>query len=152
MKSTLEKPYHVYFFICPAHIPFHFAVHPWVVTISPTKTDRFEIIHRQSPNRKHFGYIYKNYYRDPKQGIKKHPTSYDYWSSTEIAHISGDENSIAREMVDFIQTHSPDYIYKDTYHIFPGPNSNTYIQWILSKFPETKITLPWNAFGKKYLK
>lgn len=30
-----------------------------------------------------------------------------------------------------------------------GPNSNTYTQWILEKFPEWNIQLPWSAFGKK---
>lgn len=29
-----------------------------------------------------------------------------------------------------------------------GPNSNTYTQWVLNKFPEWDIKLPWNAFGK----
>jgi hypothetical protein len=67
-----------------------------------------------------------------------------------IASLSGDEKSTAKQVVDFIEEMTPFYPYKENYKLFPGPNSNTYIAWILREFPELKIKLPWNAFGKNY--
>ncbi len=152
MKELLQsnEPYQVYFYTCPAHIPFQFARHPWVVTVSPSGIHRWEIIHRLYNKKDHFGYVYKNFYSNPIQGIKKHPNSTKYWNSTCIGTITGNENSLAYNMVRFIENNSKNYPYRDVYHFYPGPNSNTYIQWILDAFPEANIKLPWNCFGKKY--
>lgn len=142
--------YQVHFYTCPAHKPFHFARHPWVVTVSPAGTHRWEIIHKIIENKENFGYVYKNYYSDPMQGIKQYSGSSKYWESTLIGSVMGNTNSLAERMVNFIHTYSSDYLHKDTYHLYPGPNSNTYINWILKKFPEANIQLPWNCFGKNY--
>jgi hypothetical protein len=68
-----------------------------------------------------------------------------------LGFTEGDENSIAKEMVNFIENSSNSYPYCNTYH-FIGPNSNTYVQWVLDNFPDFKAKLPWNAFGKNYKK
>jgi hypothetical protein len=149
MKKIPEK-YEVYFYICPAHIPFHFAVHPWVVTVKNGISTRWEIIHRKYDGKERFGYVYKNFYTNPTQGIKKKLTSSDYWDATLIASLSGYQKSQAQRIVDFIEYQSPHYPYKDIYKFFPGPNSNTYIGWILKEFPTIEIKLPWNAFGKNF--
>ncbi|MEA2701869.1 MAG: hypothetical protein QOE22_578 [Candidatus Parcubacteria bacterium] len=52
-------------------------------------------------------------------------------------------------MVKSIEESSTTYPNKDTYS-FTGPNSNTYIQWILDQFPEAHMNLPWNSFGKSW--
>lgn len=152
MKSLPQSDtkYQVYFFTCPAQKPFHFIRHPWVVTVSFDTTNRWEVIHRLRDNKERFGYVYKNYYSCPTQGLRTFPGSTKFRESKLIGSITGNENSLAYRMVEFIQTYSPDYIYKDNYHFYPGPNSNTYINWILKKFPESNITLPWNCFGKNF--
>jgi hypothetical protein len=71
--------YQVYFFTCPAHKPFHFAIHPWVVTVKNRKVTRWEIIHRKYQGKERFGYVYKNFYSNATQGIKKHKLSSEYW-------------------------------------------------------------------------
>ncbi len=141
--------YQVYFFTCPAHKPFHFAVHPWVITIKNGTTTRWEVIHKKYPNKERFGYIYKNFYSHPAQGIKKHQFSIEYWDSTLIGSLSGNEKSIAKQLIDFIEEMTPFYPYRENYSLL-GPNSNTYIEWILQKFPALEIKLPWNAFGKNF--
>ena len=40
------------------------------------------------------------------------------------------------------------YPWKDTYNIFPGPNSNTFPAWIAKQVPELELTLPITAIGK----
>ncbi len=142
--------YQVYFFTCPAHIPFHFAVHPWVVTVHQGKINRWEVIHRKYSNKERFGYVYKNFYTNPIQGIKKHTLSSQYWDAKIIGSVFGGENSLAEKMFRFIETMSPLYPHQENYTLFPGPNSNTYIAWILKNFPEANIQLPWNAFGKNF--
>ena len=43
------------------------------------------------------------------------------------------------------------YPYKDSYRAYPGPNSNTFISFIIRQIPELKIALPNNAIGKDWL-
>lgn len=142
--------YQVYFFTCPAHKPFHVARHPWIVTVSPDGVHRWEIIHKQVGNKERFGYLYKNYYNAPTQGLKKSQKSLSFWDSELVGYIEGENNSLAQEMVAFINASSKTYIHKDKYVLYPGPNSNTYVQWVLDHFPESQIKLPWNCIGKKY--
>jgi hypothetical protein len=39
----------------------------------------------------------------------------------------------------------------DTYHAWPGPNSNTFIAYLGRALPELRLTLPATAIGKDYL-
>ncbi|MBF0370885.1 MAG: DUF3750 domain-containing protein [Magnetococcales bacterium] len=43
------------------------------------------------------------------------------------------------------------YPHPDTYRLFPGPNSNTFIAHILRQVPELPLNLPATAIGKDYL-
>lgn len=64
--------------------------------------------------------------------------------------IAGNKNSLAHKVATFIDDTIKDYPYKNIYKHLPGPNSNTFTQWILNHFPEIKLQLPRNAFGKNY--
>jgi len=44
-----------------------------------------------------------------------------------------------------------DYPYDDRYHVWPGPNSNTFIAWLGRHAPELRLELPPHAIGKDYL-
>lgn len=144
-----DSKYQVYFFSCPAHIPFHFALHLWIVTVGPTGITRFEVLHSKRTNVKHYGYVYLNYC-PATRGLRRRRGSKEFWKSKLLGSITGDDKSLAEQMVNFIHNYSKDYPYKDTYRIFPGPNSNSYVGWILSQFPEAQINIPWNALGKNY--
>ncbi len=41
------------------------------------------------------------------------------------------------------------YPYKDTYWFWPGPNSNTFITWVLDK-ANVEMSFPWRAWGSSY--
>ena len=43
------------------------------------------------------------------------------------------------------------YPYRNTYRIFPGPNSNTFISYILRQTPEIGVELPPTAIGKDWI-
>ncbi len=44
-----------------------------------------------------------------------------------------------------------EYPYPDRYHVWPGPNSNTFTAFILRRVPELRVDLPPTAIGKDYL-
>jgi hypothetical protein len=43
------------------------------------------------------------------------------------------------------------YPYPDTYHVWPGPNSNTFVAFVTRRVPELRVDLPPTAIGKDYL-
>ena len=43
------------------------------------------------------------------------------------------------------------YPYADTYRVWPGPNSNTFVAHVLRAAPELRADLPATAIGKDYL-
>ena len=43
------------------------------------------------------------------------------------------------------------YPYQNTYAVWPGPNSNTFIAWIARRVPELRLDLPSTAIGKDWL-
>jgi hypothetical protein len=65
-----------------------------------------------------------------------------------LADIRGDgvEDVIAR-----IEAAVASYPYADTYRVWPGPNSNTFVAHLLRAAPELRADLPANAIGKDYL-
>ena len=44
-----------------------------------------------------------------------------------------------------------DYPCRDSYRTWPGPNSNTFISFILRSVPELGVDLPPNAIGRDFL-
>lgn len=44
-----------------------------------------------------------------------------------------------------------EYPYPGTYHVWPGPNSNTFVAFVLRKVPELRVDMPPTAIGKDYL-
>jgi hypothetical protein len=43
------------------------------------------------------------------------------------------------------------YPYRDVYRLWPGPNSNTFVAWVVRAVPEFKAAMPANAVGKDWL-
>src|SRR5688572_15176597 len=44
-----------------------------------------------------------------------------------------------------------EYPYGGRYHVWPGPNSNTFTAFVLRRVPELRVDLPPTAIGKDYL-
>lgn len=67
---------------------------------------------------------------------------------TLLAELRGDKaaRAIAR-----IEAVVPNYPEADRYRIWPGPNSNTFIAWVVRQVPELAVDFPPNAIGKDYL-
>ncbi len=65
-----------------------------------------------------------------------------------IADIRGDK---ATKLIPKIQAVVDSYPYDFEYHVWPGPNSNTFTAWVARQVPELNLQLPSTAIGKDYL-
>lgn len=135
----------VFLLTCPATLPFGFARHPWFVVNRRETLSRWEVLQTPQRCRTSWGHLHKDLY-SPTQGIVKYFFSEKYlWNRSELlGYIEGD---VAREMAEFIESSPQSYPFCYRYSL-RGPNSNTYVQWVLARFPESKLRLPWNSFGK----
>jgi hypothetical protein len=65
-----------------------------------------------------------------------------------IAERRGDG---VEELIARIEQAVASYPYADTYRVWPGPNSNTFVAHVLRAAPELRADLPATAIGKDYL-
>lgn len=65
-----------------------------------------------------------------------------------LADIRGEQAArIIAQLDDVIAA----YPYPTQYKAWPGPNSNTFVAWVIRKIPEMEVALPNHAIGKDYL-
>ncbi len=98
----------------------------------------------------HWGNIYKDFSK-PFEGVTVLPYIRGFcWNDVRLlGSLEGGEDSLAHNMGNFIEQSPVNYPHAHTYRLL-GPNSNTYVQWVLNKFPEFKAILPKNAVGKDF--
>ena len=153
-QSQLEQlvdpsKHQVFLFSSPVPFPLNFAVHCWFVISRKTELERWEFgKFKNSPHPNGVGLL-KNFL-PPTLGMnrywwKAHPR----FSSRMIARREGGQSSSAAKLLRFIKEKSERYPLKDTYS-YTGPNSNTYVQWVINQADETGVELPVNAFGKSF--
>jgi hypothetical protein len=146
IKSDL---YQVFLFTSPAHIPLSIWTHPWVVINKQGNLTRYEVRYKKNRVKPELGHIHINDL-PPFDGIEIFSfLKYPRWNATLLGQIEGGENSGAQKMCEFIENSTQTYKDKSRYFLF-GPNSNTYIKWILDNSPEFEGKLRWNALGKNY--
>lgn len=144
--------YQVFLMASPASIPLNFACHPWFVVNKKGAVARWGVGWRPEQygnGEARWGHIATNIL-PPFTGLRVwYSSSRWHWRGSLLKMIEGGEGSVAARMIACIE-HSPEvYPYRDTYSFF-GPNSNTYVEWILNQYPEAQMRLPWNAFGKHW--
>ncbi len=54
-------------------------------------------------------------------------------------------------LIDRLHSTAESYPYNDEYHVWPGPNSNTFTAYLARAVPELQLELPSTAIGKDYL-
>lgn len=141
--------YQVFLFICRASIPFQFAGHSWFVINCKGDIKRFEVLFSKKKIMNESRHLYVDN-QTPAQGIDSAPfVSNIFWKSKLIGSIEGGDDSLAAHMSEFIKKSENSYPYRNKYALL-GPNSNTYISWIISHFPESGFVLPKRCFGKNF--
>ncbi len=155
LKKIENVEFGVYFFASKMSVPFIFALHTWVVVVSGGKTNRFDVWGSVARCGTSWGHLHKNLYR-PTLGVRVLPLkgSDPYalrFQGTLLYGLEGGKGSLAERVVNFMGNVEKVYPYLDTYHYYPGPNSNTFTAWVIEQFPEMNFRLPWNAIGKNYI-
>jgi hypothetical protein len=146
-KLVDKKNSQVFLFCCPGNIPLPFAAHLWFVINNKGTLARWEILFRERVNKTSWGHLHKDFL-PPFAGLGVLPyfeTHFSYHASL----IGYEENQIAEEMAKFIENSPVTYPFLHKFFL-TGPNCNTYANWILGQAKNSKLKLPWNAFGKDY--
>jgi len=73
------------------------------------------------------------------------------WYGNDPALLADYRGAEAAAIIPDILEAIEDYPYQSTYVIWPGPNSNTFVSWVIRQVPEFDVVLPNNAIGKDYL-
>lgn len=144
-----KSKYQVFLFKSRAIFPFIFAMHSWFVLNKKGEISRWEVEFASSYKNRvgiRFGYLHKNLC-PIFQGTEVITYMDDIFHPATLLGIV--EGEVALKMIDFISNSPKTYKYQNRYHIW-GPNSNTYAEWIINNFPESKFELPKNAYGKNF--
>ena len=143
-------------FICASKMPmpFSFAMHTWIVTIDHGKINRYEVWGYTDLRKPADGHLHINLFQ-PWVGVRVFPSHHSHieakrFSSKILYKLEGEVDSLADHIIKFIENNLDTYPYAKNYHYFPGPNSNTFTQWVINQFPELEYKLPWSAIGKNY--
>lgn len=114
-----------------------FAVHSWILVKdrNARSWDRYEVVGWGTPFR-------KNAYAPDARWYGNEPML--------IGTVSGD---LAESLIPKVKAAMERYPHgrRGDYHIWPGPNSNTFVATVLRAVPELGISLPPTAVGKDYL-
>ncbi len=114
------------------------AVHYWYVIIRGNKKDRWEIWQNPDLSPGSWGHLHKNL-MSPLAGVGNG----DSWLKRSWTRELGNYLAQTIEKSPII------YPYNHCYCYFPGPNSNTYVQWILNQ-TNCDHRLSFKAIGKYY--
>lgn len=115
------------------------AVHYWFVIIKDNQFERWEIWQRANRGKQSWGHLHKNlmpYDRGVGNG--------NSWIESQWFGNRADA------LIEIIENTPRIYPYNYKYRYYPGPNSNTYVQWILNQ-GNTNYLLGKKGIGKDYL-
>lgn len=113
-----------------------FAVHTWIATKAAGASDyrRYQVLSWRRPTVvSQWGQPDRSWYGNPPNLLA------DYRGASAAKLIPRIEAAVAR------------YPAPDRYRAWPGPNSNTFIAWIVREVPGLEVALPPHALGKDYL-
>ena len=74
------------------------------------------------------------------------------WFGSEPTLLLEQRGEKARELVGQIDVAAKQYPFPNEYTMWPGPNSNSFIEWIALNVPGLNLSLPAKALGKNWMK
>lgn len=117
-----------------------FGVHTWIA-VKPANAEKFTVHEVIGWRLRRRGTVVVSHDR-PADG---------YWYGSRPELLGDIRGPGVDEIITRIETAVQDYPYPDRYHVWPGPNSNTFTAFILRRVPELRADLPPTAIGKDYL-
>lgn len=115
------------------------AVHYWFVIIRENQKDRWEIWQDRHVNQPSWGHLHKNL-MSYESGVGNGQS----WVENEWL----EEKALI--LAKIIENSPYVYQYNYLYRYYPGPNSNTYVQWVLNQ-ANINYILDRKGIGKNYL-
>lgn len=73
-----------------------------------------------------------------------------YWYGAKPEKVLSIQGSKASDLIPQITAAIARYPWANEYTLFPGPNSNTFPQWVGLQVPEMGLKLPFRALGSGY--
>lgn len=117
----------------------YFGVHPWIAWKRKNE-NQYTVAQVTSWNIRSTG--------STVSLIKDLPDRRWFDSYPEMIYQKRGEN--LSPLIEKIEAHIKNYPFKSQYKLWPGPNSNTFISYLLRNVDELDIELPSNAIGKDY--
>ena len=74
-----------------------------------------------------------------------------YWYGARPELLGDIRGPGVEAIIDRIDDAVKEYPYPNTYHVWPGPNSNTFVAFVLRRVPELRVDMPPTAIGKDFL-
>ncbi|MEM1069390.1 MAG: DUF3750 domain-containing protein [Planctomycetota bacterium] len=112
-----------------------FAEHHWLEINRASQIDRWEVWQEANHGGESWGHVHRNLLA-PSEGVGNGPG--------RLLHRWTD--LIASELARRIESTPTEYPWRDWYRVVPGPNSNTYVQWIIGEY----YRLGWRGIGRGY--
>ena len=75
----------------------------------------------------------------------------NHWFGAEGELYAEKRGAGVEALIQRIDKLAREYPYANTYTLWPGPNSNTFVAWIARAVPELEADLPATAIGKDYI-
>ena len=117
-----------------------FGVHTWIA-VKPSHAPEFTVHEVMGWSLKRTGGVVVARNRAPD----------GYWYGNRPELLADMRGPGVDELIQRIRAAVAEYPYPKTYHVWPGPNSNTFTAFVLRKVPELRVDLPPTAIGKDYL-
>jgi hypothetical protein len=118
----------------------YFGVHTWIA-VKPTGAERFSVYEVNGHRLRRTGTALVSSDRAPDS----------YWYGNRPELLKEVRGPGVDALIERIEQSVREYPHPRTYHVWPGPNSNTFTAFVLRKNPELRVDMPPTAIGKDYL-
>jgi Protein of unknown function (DUF3750) len=117
-----------------------FGVHTWIA-VKPTDAKEFTVHEVMGWRLKRTGTAL----------VARNRPADGYWYGSRPELLGDIRGPGVDAIIERIEAAVTEYPYPGTYHVWPGPNSNTFVAFVLRKVPELRVDMPPTAIGKDYL-
>lgn len=117
-----------------------FGVHTWIA-VKPSGAAAFKVHEVMGWRLKRTGTVLVSGDRAPD----------GYWYGNRPELLADVRGPGVDDLIQRVEAAVEEYPYPRTYHVWPGPNSNTFTAFVLRQVPELRVDLPPTAIGKDYL-
>ncbi len=118
----------------------YFGVHTWIA-VKPTGAGEFTIHEVARFGLRRTGTSVRSLVRAPD----------GYWFGNRPELLKDVRGPGVEALIERIEAAVKQDPYADSYRVWPGPNSNTFVAFVLREVPELRVDLPPTAIGKDYL-